>query len=856
MRASRERRTSSAGASEFWTSAVQCVTVSVLCYCNSLRGDFVHDDTFAIVGNPDAWPGSPLARLFGNDFWGKPLTDSRSHKSYRPLCVLTFRLNACISGVEPLGFHVLNVLLHTVATLLFLCTCRVAVFTRKHPARLAALLFASHPVHCEAVAGIVGRADVLACVLYLLTFLTYVKSLAAYSADSVCLQTVRPGLLVTSLALGTCAMFAKETGVTVLGVCVGYDIIMSWNERPCPAGGLWRVIRLKRAFLQRVGAVTVVVVALLCFRIAVMGGTLPVFTEQDNPASFSPHRLTRFLSYSNAAARHAWLLLCPSTLCYDWQADSIPRLSSFWDIRCAAPLALFTTFTLMIRRALCHPQADERQTLAMGLLFLTIPFLPASNLFFPVGFVLAERVLYMPSMGACVLVSHGLDRLGAAGPRRPVLHSLAGPALVILYASKTIRQNEVWHSRETLFRSGVQTLPHNAKAHYNYANWLKDVGRLAEAAQHYQETLRLAPNHSSALNNLGTLTNNSVRAEQFFWKALSVMPNHSRAMFNLGSLYKVQGRLMEAEHWFRQAIATSPLFPDPHSSLAAVLTEQGRPSGAEEAYREALKALPGNANIHNNYAVFLATQGDRLRAERHYRQAMFLQPSHAVAMSNLGRLYRTTGHSGEAEKWFRRSLSVKYNTDTLELLGALYYHTGRLRAARDTYQQAVQMAPENARKRLALAQVLSRQGDTKEAGQQVAHAITLDPNCLECFHLQASLAIQAGHFKQALISVQEALGHAPTDKRLHAELLFSQGNCQRELHQFPQAFKSYQQAVELYPGLPSAWINMGAILHLQGDYSGAHHHYQQAIRLDPQSPLLQDNIAKLSRAMQGNTGQR
>uniref|UniRef100_A0A8C4R5I0 dolichyl-phosphate-mannose--protein mannosyltransferase n=1 Tax=Eptatretus burgeri TaxID=7764 RepID=A0A8C4R5I0_EPTBU len=628
--------------------AVQCVTVSVLCYCNSLHGDFVHDDTFAIVGNPDAWPGSPLSRLFGNDFWGKPLTDSRSHKSYRPLCVLTFRLNACISGVEPLGFHVLNVLLHTAATLLFLCTCRVAVFTRKHPARLAALLFASHPVHCEAVAGIVGRADVLACVLYLLTFLAYVKSLAACSAESACLQTVRPGLLVASFGLGTCAMLAKETGVTVLGVCVGYDIIMSWKERQA-------------------------VVVLLCFRIAVMGGTLPVFTEQDNPASFSPHRLTRFLSYSNAAAQHAWLLLCPSTLCYDWQADSIPRLSSFWDIRCAAPMALFTTFTLMMRRALCHPQVWIHSPTLFPIPAQSWTYI--CNLFFPVGFVLAERVLYMPSMGACVLVSHGLDRLGAMGTRHPVVHSLAGPALVILYASKTFRQNEVWHSRETLFR--------------------------------------LAPNHSSALNNLGTLTNNSIRAEEFFWKALSVMPNHSRAMFNLGSLYKYVKTPYEAP--MVQAADTFLLFAvilllvygslaaGPLSFLCVIdVALQGRSSEAEEAYREALQTLPGNANIHNNYAVLLAAQGDRLRAERHYRQAILLQPSHSVAMSNLGRLYRTKGHSGEAEKWFRRSLSVKSNTDTLELLGALYYHTGRLRAARDTYQQAVQMAPESARKRLAL----------------------------------------------------------------------------------------------------------------------------------------------------------
>ena len=123
------------------------------CYLNSLGGDLVHDDIFAIKENPDILPSTHLSKLFYNDFWGEPMSSVVSHKSYRPLTVLTFRLNYLLHGLEPWGYHVFNLLLHGVATLLFGWFCRREVFGLKEPkfSMLAMLLFATHPVHTEAV---------------------------------------------------------------------------------------------------------------------------------------------------------------------------------------------------------------------------------------------------------------------------------------------------------------------------------------------------------------------------------------------------------------------------------------------------------------------------------------------------------------------------------------------------------------------------------------------------------------------------------------------------------------------------------------------------------------------------------
>lgn len=144
--------------------------VPLLAYLNSLGGDFVHDDIPAIVRNPDVRGDGGLSRLLYMDFWGEPLAASGSHKSYRPLTTATFRLTASLVGLWPLAYHAVNVLLHAAvsAGLYVVCVQRLAM--RPPTARVAAVLFSLHPVHTEAVSGIVGRADLLAGLFMLASF--------------------------------------------------------------------------------------------------------------------------------------------------------------------------------------------------------------------------------------------------------------------------------------------------------------------------------------------------------------------------------------------------------------------------------------------------------------------------------------------------------------------------------------------------------------------------------------------------------------------------------------------------------------------------------------------------------------
>ena len=135
----------------YWHAFITVVCIS--CFYNSLNNGLVHDDIFAIQNNHDIRPETSISNIFVNDFWGRKLTDSKSHKSYRPLCTLTFRLNYLIHKLRPFGYHLVNTLLHSVVTNLFLYILYDVIFNELRPSVFAALIFSAHPIHVEAVSA-------------------------------------------------------------------------------------------------------------------------------------------------------------------------------------------------------------------------------------------------------------------------------------------------------------------------------------------------------------------------------------------------------------------------------------------------------------------------------------------------------------------------------------------------------------------------------------------------------------------------------------------------------------------------------------------------------------------------------
>ena len=176
-------------------------------------------------------PSSPLSNLFINDYWGIPLQSNDSHKSYRPITVLTFRWNYFIGGLNPFGYHVINVLLHSAVSVLFLRLCTRIFLTyigsgNKALPVLCGLFFALHPIHTEAVSNVVGRADILCGLFYLLALLSYMNCFSGGSLLKMIPSKYSRFWLALSIFWCILALFSKEQGITVLGICVVFDIVL------------------------------------------------------------------------------------------------------------------------------------------------------------------------------------------------------------------------------------------------------------------------------------------------------------------------------------------------------------------------------------------------------------------------------------------------------------------------------------------------------------------------------------------------------------------------------------------------------------------------------------------------------
>ncbi|KAK3233317.1 hypothetical protein CYMTET_56366 [Cymbomonas tetramitiformis] len=209
-------------------AAYAAALVAVACYTNSLSGEFVFDDLRAITGNPDVLPSTPISNLLINDWWGRSLFSMDSHKSFRPLSVLSFRLNYLFGQLHPIGYHIANVALHAIASAQVVHVTRRIVGFEPVACAIAGLLFAVHPVHVEAVASVVGRAEVLCACLFFAAFLSFCRCVdvgcqhAGGGASAAYL-----GLTLTFVAAAT---LAKETGITAVALCFVYDMCHTARE--------------------------------------------------------------------------------------------------------------------------------------------------------------------------------------------------------------------------------------------------------------------------------------------------------------------------------------------------------------------------------------------------------------------------------------------------------------------------------------------------------------------------------------------------------------------------------------------------------------------------------------------------
>uniref|UniRef100_A0AAY4CI37 Protein O-mannosyl-transferase TMTC3 n=1 Tax=Denticeps clupeoides TaxID=299321 RepID=A0AAY4CI37_9TELE len=809
-----------------WKEILLLTGLVVCCYWNSLSCGFVFDDVSAILDNKDLRPSTPLQNLFLNDFWGTPMSEERSHKSYRPLTVLTFRLNYWFSELSAASYHFLNVGLHAVVCVLFLRVCRL--FLDRTSSLVAALLFAVHPIHTEAVTGVVGRAELLSSIFLLAAFLAYTKS---KGPDHSIVWTP----IAATVILVAVATLCKEQGITVVGIWVSVFPDLSFTL-PMLMDTMVQVFRGKDGFpctvlrtLLKLIVLVISTLLLVIVRVQVIQSQLPVFTRFDNPAAVSSTP-TRQLTFNYLLPVNAWLLLNPSELCCDWTMGTIPLVETLLDFRNLATLAFYSLLGVLTYHSLQHGHISAKAVI-MALSLIVLPFIPASNLFFPVGFVVAERVLYVPSMGYCVLVAHGFRSLSSRGKLKKISWLLMG-VLLTTHAVKTFSRNWDWESEYTLFTSAIKVNKNNAKLWNNVGHALENQHNYESALKYFLQATRVQPDDIGAHMNVGRTyknLNRSREAEDSYLIAKSLMPqiipgkkyatrvapNHLNVYINLANLIRAnESRLEEADQLYRQAISMRPDFKQAYISRGELLLKMNKPIEARDAYLRALELDHNNADLWYNLAIVNIEMKDPSEALRNFNRALELNPRHKLALFNsallmqesgdskfrpeanrrflvyveeepddangyfnLGMLAMDANENEVAERWMRQAIRLQAGfRSALFNLALLYSQSHREIDALPVLDELLHHHPEHVKGLILKGDILmNHKKDTIGAKACFQRILHMDPTNVQGKHNLCVVYFEERDLPRAERCLQEALAMAPHEEYIRRHLNIVRG---------------------------------------------------------------------------------
>lgn len=606
-----------------WAAVVATVATAV--YANSLGGGLLYDDVNAIRGNAVVIDGDVAGILTTPSWWG----DGRGHL-WRPLTTLTFALDHALYGLAPFGYHVVNVALHAVVSVLVLVVF-AAEGVGPAVAVGAAVLFAAHPVHTEVVANIVGRAELLAAAGFFLAWWCWRAADAAVGTRAI-------GWVAAATAAYFFAMLGKENAVALPAVLVFADVLRA-RERP------WTEVVRGRA--PRYAALIGAAVAFTALRIAVTGRVTPTTDLLDNPLSLLPLG-SRLMTAIAVVGLYALRLVFPLRLSADYSYDQIPAVTSPLDAGFVAGLAVIVAVLALAWWAWRHVPA-----IALGVAVLVLTFLVVSNLVFLIGTIMGERLIYLPSAGFCLALAAGLAWIGGVrrdAARWPVMFTLPVVAITVLYGMRTVARNAVWREPLGFFQQMVVDAPRSARSHRELGSELAEAGRFAEATQAFERSLAIKPEDANTLYNWGNALSgqgNWDAAADTYRRAIAAKPNFAQAYENLGNVESARGDQQAALVAMRRSFELSQSSPYLLMNMANVYFRAGSLAEARATYEQALAQGPVTTELLTNYGMFLYGQSDFAAAAGVL--ARIAPPAPARALVALAVSQQQLGHTAEAQ---------------------------------------------------------------------------------------------------------------------------------------------------------------------------------------------------------------
>jgi Tfp pilus assembly protein PilF len=586
---------------------------------------------------------------------------------YYPLVHTSFWLEYHLWGLNPSGYHIINVILHALAAFLL---WRVLMQLQIRQAWVPTVLFALHPVCVESVAWVTERKNVLSAVFYFAAALAYLRYVGLAEGGG---SRRRGWWYGSALVLFVAALLSKTV---TCSLPVALLLVLWWKQ-----GRLERkdVLPLTPFFLIGTGL-----------------GLMTTWIEKHHlgaqGADWSLTLVERCLIAGRALWFYVGKLLWPVQLTF---------IYPHWNI-CAAVWWqwLFPASAVGVVVALWVARRRIGRGPLASVLFFAVTLFPALGFVnvYPMRYsFVADHFQYLACVGLIVLGAAGLSRL----PR------VVSVMLVVVLGALTWQQCHVYRDPETLWRDTIAKNPGSWMAHNNLGLGLFNAGDVEGAMAEYRASLQIKNDHVEAYNNLGyALASQGRLAEAIaeYQTALRIHSGSVEVRNNLGNALAGQGRFAEAVAEFREALRIEPDYVQAIYNMANTLVSQERISEAIAAYEAALRIDPDLAEVRNNLGSVLASQGRFAEATAEYQAALRINPNLAAVHNNLGRLLADQGRIAEAMEHFEQALRIQPDyAEAHYNLGLILERAGMLKEAIGHYEQALLIKPDYAEARNRLA---------------------------------------------------------------------------------------------------------------------------------------------------------
>lgn len=623
------------------------VLIAFLVYLPALKNGFVGwDDSLLVYENPSIRSiDSNLARA---------IFSTETNPTLVPFTLFSYALDYAVWGLNPLGYHLTNIIVHALNTaLVFILTiCLIRCGTHPSsfiPAFVTALLFGIHPLNAEAVNWVPGRCDLLSAFFFLLSLISYLRFLIQSSGRNI--------FYCLSLLSFLVSLMSKPTSVSLPLILMVLDLYLLKSNQ------------IKEALINKIPFFLLSllsVVATLWYR-----QSHEVYTELGG----FPLVMRLFIAVQSFMF-YLYKMALPFNLApYYPYPKEIDLLSQGYLVS----LILLTSLTVFCIRGL------KRRTLYSGVWLCYIisisPMVAPLLGFYKIGgYAEADRYAYMASIGPFMLAGVAAARI--ARPKlflRNLFIAIMG-ILVLLLSIMTVGQTSVWQDSISLWSHEIRIFPEVSLSYYNRGTTYSGLGEYEKALRDLSRTVEINPEYTEAFNNLCYIHNelgDHTLALKECERAIELDPQSAEAFNNRGVAYDGLERHGEAIGDFDRAIRLNPLGQKTFYNRGNALRRSGNYREAVTDYNRAIELNPEDAKVYNNRGAAYSAQGEYQAAISDFSKALELNPSYSEAYNNRGTVHFEMKDRMAALKDFKAAVvnDPRYGSAYFNL-GLLYLDIG------------------------------------------------------------------------------------------------------------------------------------------------------------------------------------